>query len=66
MGGHYPIKKGPHGAPLRGFLPPEGALPSLGRPGGGDGPHGAPLRGFLPPEGALRRSHSLRQKKTRR
>jgi len=37
-----------------GSLPPEGALPALGRPGGGeDGPHAPPLRGSLPPEGAL-------------
>nr|WP_297754200.1 excinuclease ABC subunit UvrA [Hydrogenophaga sp.] len=43
----------PHAPPLRGSLPPEGADPALGRPGGGvGGPHAPPLRGSLPPEGA--------------
>ncbi|OAD41468.1 hypothetical protein LPB72_12505 [Hydrogenophaga crassostreae] len=43
----------PHAPPLRGSLPPEGAVPALGRPGGRPGdPHAPPLRGSLPPEGA--------------
>jgi lipoprotein-releasing system ATP-binding protein len=43
----------PHTPPLRGSLPPEGAGPALGRPGGSPGdPHAPPLRGSLPPEGA--------------
>ncbi len=45
--------KGPHAPPLRGSLPPEGAGPALGRPGGGAVDPHAPLpRGSLPPEGA--------------
>ena len=31
-------RMGPHAPPLRGSLPPEGADPALGRPGGGIGP----------------------------
>ena len=45
--------KDPHAPPLLGSLPPEGAGPTLGRPGGWlDVPHAPPLRGSLPPEGA--------------
>ncbi|GLS16565.1 hypothetical protein GCM10007935_40070 [Hydrogenophaga electricum] len=34
---------GPHAPPLRGSLPPEGADPTLGRPGDGvGGPHASP------------------------
>ena len=37
---------GPHAPPLRGSLPPEGAGPALGRPGGWPfGSHAPPLRG---------------------
>ncbi|MPS79023.1 MAG: hypothetical protein E2591_13195 [Achromobacter sp.] len=53
MGG--PAGEGdPHGAPLRGFLPPEGALPPLGRPGGRRWPpRCAAARLPTPPRGRL-------------
>ena len=45
----------PYAPPLRGSLPPEGAVPLWGGPaaGGSNGPHAPPLRGSLPPEGAV-------------
>jgi ATP-dependent DNA helicase RecG len=42
------LNHGPHAPPLRGSLPPEGASPALGRPGGGGGVQVGLLHSRLP------------------